>query len=146
MMASFSASFSLENKKEKPSFLLPPAHCLPPEEGEVFSTVEEGQTRLQDYAFTQGFALVQESFQKQRGIMVLDCSRHHTKESNTRILNEDERVRKHTKVTFNDCKYRFWLKKTREETWQLVITHSEHNHLMATDPFSFVQHHSSGPD
>ena len=105
-MAFFSASFSLENKKEKAIALLPPTHCLPPEEGEVFSTVEQGQTRLQDYAFTQGFALVQESFQKQRGIMVLDCSRHHTKERNTRKLSEEDRVRKHTKVTFNECRYR----------------------------------------
>ena len=78
--------------------------------------------------------------------MVLDCSRHHTKERNTRKLSEEERVRKHTKVTFNDCKYRLRLKKTKEETWRLVITHSEHNHLMATDPFSFVQHHSRDPD
>lgn len=68
--------------------LLHSAHCLPLKEGEEFSTIKEGQVRLQDYAFTKGFALVQESFQKERGVMVLDCSRHHTKERNTRKLTE----------------------------------------------------------
>lgn len=63
-MAFFSASFSLESKKEKAIALLPPSHCLPLEEREVFSTLEKSQIRLQDYAFTQGFALVQKSFQK----------------------------------------------------------------------------------
>lgn len=123
-----------------------PAHCLPLEEGEVFSTIQEGQVRLQDYVFTKGFALVQESFQKDRGVMVLDCSRHHTKERNTRQLTEEERVRKHTKVSFNECKYRLRLKKTKEETWRLVLTNSEHNHPMTVDPYSFVQHHSRDPD
>ena len=65
MMASFLVSFSLENRKEKGTALLLPTHCLPLGEREVFSTVEEDQTR----AFTKGFALVQESFQKQRGVM-----------------------------------------------------------------------------
>lgn len=142
-MVFFSSSFSLENKKEKAITLLAPSHCLPLEEREVFSTLEKGQIRLQNYAFTQGFALVQESFQKQRGIMVF---RHHTKERNTRKLNEEQRVRKHTKVSFNDSKYRLRLKKTKEETWRLVITDGEHNHPMAADLFSFVQHHSRDPD
>ena len=31
------------------------------------------------------------------------------------------------------------MKKTKEETWRLAITNSEHNHPMAIDPFSFVQ-------
>lgn len=61
-MATFSASFFLENRNEKAIALLPPAHCLPFEEGEIFSTIQEGQVRLQDYAFTTGFALVQELF------------------------------------------------------------------------------------
>lgn len=77
---------------------------------------------------------------------MLDCSHHHSKERNTRKLREEERVREHTKVNFTDWKYRLLLKKTREETWRLVITYSEHNHLMATNPFSFVQHHSRDPD
>lgn len=41
--------------------------------------------------------------------MLLNCSRHHTKERNARNLGEEERVRKHTKVAFNDCKYRLLL-------------------------------------
>ena len=76
----FFGIFLIGVRKEKAIALLLPAHCLPLE-GEVFPTVEEGQARVQDYAFTKGFALVQESFQKQRGVMLLDCSRHHTEET-----------------------------------------------------------------
>lgn len=146
-MASFStSSFSLEDKKQRAKALLPPAHCLPLQEGEDFPTVDEGKTRVQDYAFTQGFALVQESFQKSRGIMLLDCTRHHVKERNTRGLDEEERTRTNTKVSFTDCKYRLRLKRTKKETWRLVITNSTHNHSMAINPFSFKEHHSRDPD
>lgn len=144
-MATFSASFSLENWKEKIIALLPSTHCLFLKEREEFSTVKEDQVRLQDYAFTKEFALVQKSFKKKRGVMVLNCSRHHTKERNIRKLTEEEYVRKHTKVAFNNCKYHLRLKKTKKEIWRLVITNSEHNHIFI-DPFSFVQHHSRDPD
>lgn len=140
------ASLSLEQRKQRAKTLFPPTHCLPPQVGEVFSTVEAGKTRLQDYAFTQGFALVQESFQKQRGILLLDCSRHHSKERNTRDQTEEERTRKSTNVAFADCKYRLRLKKSKEDTWRLVITNDVHNHPMAIDPFSFKEHHSRDPD
>lgn len=99
-------------------------HCLSLKEGEIFSTVEEGQAQFQDYAFTKMFALVQESVQKERGVMLLDRSRHYTKERNTNKLTEEEHIRKNTKVAFNDCKYCLRLKKTEEETWRLVITNS----------------------
>lgn len=67
--------------------------------------------------------------------MVLGCSFHHAKgEKKTRKLNA-ERVRNNTEVSFNDCKYCPRLKKIKEETGPPVITHSEHNHLMATDQF-----------
>lgn len=83
---------SLEHRKQQAKALLPLSHCLPPQEGESFSTIDEGKVRLQNYAFTQGFALVQESFQKSRGILVLDCTRHHIKERNTRQMTEEERA------------------------------------------------------
>lgn len=56
-----------------------PAHRLLLKEEEALSTVEEGQVRLQDHAFTREFALAQELFQKQRGTMLLDCSLHYTR-------------------------------------------------------------------
>lgn len=79
--------------------------------------MDKGKARLQNYAFIQGFALVQESFEKKRGILVLDCTRHQDKERNTRDIREEERTRKDTKVAFNSCKYRLPLKSTAEKTW-----------------------------
>ena len=110
-----SALFSLDQKIGKAKALLPPAHCLPPQEGEGFASWEEGKARLQDYAFTQGFAIVIESFQKTRGVMLLECTRHHRKERNTRKLAETDRQRKSTKVSFNNCKYRVRLRKKKDE-------------------------------
>lgn len=52
------APISLKNKKKKDIALLFLTHSLPPEEKEVFSIIEKGQTHFQDYALTQGFALV----------------------------------------------------------------------------------------
>ena len=37
---------------------IPPSHLLPPSKNEIFYTPDEAWTRLQDYAFSQGFAIV----------------------------------------------------------------------------------------
>ena len=126
MMATFLASFSLGVRKEKATALLLPAHCLHLE-GEVFSTVEGGSGPPSGLCFHQGVCSGSGIISKATGVMLLDCSRHHT-ERNTTKLTEDERVRNHAKVAFNNCKCRLRLKKTKEETWRLVITNSEHNH------------------
>ena len=42
--------------------LISPPHQLPPQDEELFATLEEGKKKLQDYAFTQGFALATSSF------------------------------------------------------------------------------------
>ena len=124
---------------------MPPPHRLPPHEDETYGSHEEGKIRLQDYAFTQGFALVTETNDKKNGRVVLECTRHHKKERNTRKVEEKDRVRKNTKVSFNECKYRLKLKK-EGEAWRLIIQNPEHNHAMANDPFSFREHHSRDPD
>lgn len=38
--------------------VISPQHRLPPTEREVVPSTEAGRTRLQDYAFTQGFSVV----------------------------------------------------------------------------------------
>ena len=40
---------------------LPPAHLIPPASGELFDSPENALRRLQDWALTQGFAVVTES-------------------------------------------------------------------------------------
>ena len=80
LIAIFSAmalSLSLETRLQTALALLPPSHRLPPQENESFGSWNEGKTRLQDYAFTQGFALVTETNDKKNHIVILECTRHH---------------------------------------------------------------------
>ena len=140
-------ALSLETRLQNALALLPPSHRLPPQENESFGSWNEGKTRLQDYAFTQGFALVTETNDKKNHIVILECTRHHKKERNTRKLEEKDRKRKNTKVAFNDCKYRLRLKRNKEdETWRLYIVNPDHNHEMARDPFSFKEHQTRDPE
>ena len=139
-------SLSLETRLQNALALLPPSHRLPPQENESFGSWEDGKTRLQDYAFTQGFALVTETNNKKRQVVILECTRHHSKERNTRKLGEKDRKRKNTKVAFNDCRYRLKLKRDEDETWRLYIINPDHNHEMARDPFSFKEHQTRDPE
>ena len=138
---------SLDLRKQHAIALLLSPHLLPPQENELFSSWKKAKTRLQDYAFTQGFALVTETHDKKNHLIVLDCTRHHKRVRNTRKVEEEDRVRANTKVSFNECPYRLRLKKkNKDNAWRLIVTNSEHNHEMATDPFAFREHHSRDPD
>lgn len=70
------SSLSLDDRIRQAVELIPPAHCVAPINDEIFSLLEEGKPRLQNYAFTQGFALASTSFQKGKTVLVLDCTRH----------------------------------------------------------------------
>ena len=37
-------------------------------------------------------------------------------------------------------------KKNKDNAWRPIVTNSEHNHEIATDPFAFREHHSRDPD
>ena len=50
-----SSNVSLDSRIRQAIDRLPPAHRIPPQDGEVVSGLEDGKLRLQDYAFTQGF-------------------------------------------------------------------------------------------
>ena len=101
---------SLEHRISQALELIPPPHRLPPQDEELFATLEEGKKRLQDYAFTQGFALVTSSFQKGKTVLVLDYTRHGKKTRNHRKIVDEDRVRVGNKVLFEDCKYRLRLR------------------------------------
>ena len=106
---------SLDARKQHAIALLPPPHLLPPQENELFSSWKEAKTRLQDYAFTQGFALVTETHDKKNHLIVLDCTRHQKRVRNARKVEEEDRVRANTKVSFNECPYRLRLKKIQRQ-------------------------------
>ncbi len=96
----------LEIKIRKALDLLPLAHCLPPSTDETVIGLDEGKLRLQDYAFSQDFCLIVESYDKKRQRMIMKCSRHKKKTRNTRKLKEETRARAAINVAFNECPYR----------------------------------------
>jgi hypothetical protein len=64
-MASWEPHLSLDpclvNEVQRAIESLPPSHLLPPEAGEVFENPEECLERLQNFAMSQGFVVVQRS-------------------------------------------------------------------------------------
>jgi hypothetical protein len=60
---------------------LTPAHLLTPTTGESFSDHVSALRRLQDWAFTQGFAVVTESVRK--GRVIFHCIHHRKTTRNT---------------------------------------------------------------
>jgi len=73
---------------------LPAAHRLPPQEREIVESKEAAFQRLQNWAFTQGFALAVESGRADR--VVYHCVHHKKKTKNSRKTAEADRRRVET--------------------------------------------------
>ena len=61
---------------------LPPSHCLNPCENEPSKSREAAYTRLQDWAFTKGFALVTESAKTKNSQVIrqyIECAHYKKK-------------------------------------------------------------------
>lgn len=69
---------SLDQRIQKAISSLPPAHRLPPEvrSKESFGSQDEAKLCYQNWAFTQGFAIVVKKNDIKGGVYVLECSRH----------------------------------------------------------------------
>ena len=76
---------------------------------------DEGKIRLQDYAFTQRFCLVVESYDKKRQRLIMECFRHKKKIRNTRKLKKKNRYKAAINVVFNNCRYRIKIIHIKEE-------------------------------
>jgi hypothetical protein len=75
---------------------LPAAHRCAPTEREPAESKEAAFIRLQDWAFTKGFALVIESYKSEGGVVnrvVFCCSYHLKKARNTWKTKEEDRQR-----------------------------------------------------
>ena|SRR5438045_4994733 len=66
---------------------LPPAHCAAPVNGESFQSSKEALKHLQDWAFTQGFAVITES--GQQDCIRFQCVHHKKKTWNTSKVVRD---------------------------------------------------------
>src|ERR1700722_3900616 len=123
---------------------LPPAHCLNPVEYEPSESKEAAFVRLQNWAFTKGFALVKESSKTKNRQVVrvyLDCVHYKNKTRNTCKLKEEERKRVQTKTQTNGCKFSIIVSyKEQLRCWTIQSKNLEHNHALNPNPFQYHQH------
>ena len=124
---------------------LPPAHCAAPVDGESFQSGEEALKCLQDWAFTQGFAVVTESGRQDR--IRFQCVHHKKKTRNTRKTDLEGRERLGTQTRAKGCTWQVYISQRKKTgaLWILGWTHHEHNHLANPDPFSYDQHKAKKP-
>lgn len=126
---------------------IPDDHLLPPYEGKPFAGAADAKERVQDYAFSEGFASVIHNHDKVRQILVLECTQHRSQTKNWRKIPLEERKRINTKVSANDCPFRLCItQKKDEDVWRIVKLCLDHNHSMNPDPFQFQEHKSRDPD
>lgn len=124
--------------------ILPP-HRRPPTPNELVDSPEAGLERLQDWAFTQGFAVVVESRNKTR--IRVECVNHHKETKSWRKTKEEDRVRPKITSLAKDCPYAVYISyRKKQEAWMIGLTCSEHNHPREPDPFQFQQHRHRHPD
>ena len=93
--------------------IIPPAHLISPASGEAYEDREVALRRLQDWAFTQGFAVVTESVKigrinakgvKTGGRVAFQCVHHRDKTRNSRKIATKDRERVETAIRAKSCK------------------------------------------
>ena len=143
---------ALADRKRRAFAAFPDTHRRPPNTGEEVLDAENGHIRCQDYACTQGFAVVITSREvKKRTQVVLKCSRHGKKTRDTRKNKEKpgekKRERPNQTLRWHGCPYKIRIMYyKRDAEWRLTVVDSTHNHEMLDDPFSLPEHYSRDPD
>ena len=80
--------------------LLPPAWLLPPQSGEIFSSLDHSNRRLRGYAFAEGFDIVRQGGgTKENPSWRFLCIYHGNKTRNTRKLKDKIEVDKDNNIT-----------------------------------------------
>ena len=127
---------TLEDRKLRALDLIPPTHLVAPDIDETFLDATAAKSRIQDYAFSQGFAVVTLNHDRVRRILVLVCIQYGTHTKNWRKTPKDERKRINTKVSANDRLFRLRIiQKKDDNIWQISKLDLDHNHGMNPDPF-----------
>ena len=80
---------------------LPPFHLTSPAEGEIVESLDAGYTRIQNWAFIQGFAIAKESRKPTR--QVFERVHHRMGTRNIRGTEEKDRKRTATKSRGTGC-------------------------------------------
>jgi hypothetical protein len=124
---------------------LPQAHLITPANNESFATPKDALQRLQDWAFTQGFAVVTESTRK--GRTIFQCIHHRKKTKNCRKTPTEDRQRISTAIKAKGCIWTVYVSQRAQtgDEWILGWTHNEHSHNANPDPFTLDAHKSKKP-
>jgi len=123
---------------------VPPSHRCSLTKNETVEGPEAEFERLQNWAFTQGFALAIKSQNKKR--LRVKCVNHHKKTKSWRKTKEEDRVRPNTVSLAKDCPYALYISyQQQQNAWLIGLTCTTHNHSMEPDPFQFRQHHHRDP-
>jgi MULE transposase domain len=127
---------------------IPPAHHLNPTRMEVFESKEAAFSRLQDWAFIKGFAIVKESSKTKKGQVnrvYLECVHHKKATKNSRKLDEESRRRHQTKTQANGCLFSLVVYHEEETGWTIRPKNLHHNHALSPNPFQYHQHQDRKP-
>ena len=138
----------------------PPSFLLAPAAGEVFDNPDVCKERLQEWALSQGFAVVQKSgsLKSAKPRFEFRCIHHGDKTANTRQLEEhverDEdtitsrRKQEYTTINARSCPYlvilsRKQLQRRGSGVFGLVlgIPHDAHSYSMAVNPLRYKKEH-----
>ena len=125
---------------------IPAAHREAPTHGDVVADPDVAFRRIQDWAFTQGYAFVIESTTDIR--VRFECVHHKNNTKNCRKIEEKDRKRVNTQVRGTGCLYCLYVsrQKRRGDQWILCYSkHTEHNHPPAPDPFQLPPHRYRRP-
>jgi hypothetical protein len=124
---------------------LPAAHRLPPQEQEIVESKETALQRLQNWAFTEGFALAVESGRADR--VLYHCVHHKKATKNSHKTAEADRQRVQTHTQARGCKFALYISKTKRSKgrWAINSSNLEHNHAPNPDPFQYTQHQAKQP-
>ena len=113
-------------------------HLIPPYKRELFTTATDAKDQVQDYAFSQEFAIVTHNHDKTCQIVALKSTQHWSHTKNWRETPLEERKRIDTKDSANENPFRLCIKQKKDRNvWRMVKLCLDHNHLMNPDPFQF---------
>lgn len=131
---------------------LPEVHCEEPIDGEQYPWPNIILDRLQDFAFTKGFAVVTLSGSQNKGRMRFGCV-HHGKPRDTRkIDNSDTSLKRKRQTTTlaKDCNWAVNCILKEDESgvgqWILSVSERLHSHPLAPNPLVYIQHKRRNED
>lgn len=128
---------------------MPVSHRETPLHDEIVESVADGLLRIQNWAFTQGYAVAIESGSEnsKTNRVQIGCIRHFDKTRNTRKTKEEDRERAETNVRAMGCPFKMYMSKKKKNGYQWAIgwTHKEHTCNPLPDPFVVKEHRDKRP-